>query len=167
MKPRWKCTHCSYCGSAFASAAWPRTCGECAEISYLNPVPVGVVLLPVDDGVLCVRRTIEPQKGEVALPGGYLDFGETWQQGCARELREETGIVIDPSEVRLFAAHSVQEVGMLLLFGLAAARRAADLPAFAANDEASETVIVRGPIELAFPFHTLVVREYFQGRRSS
>jgi len=166
MKPRWKSSHCSYCGTPFASAAWPRTCSACSEISYLNPVPVGVVLLPVDDGVLCVRRTIEPQKGQVALPGGYLDFGETWEQGCARELREETGVVIDPDEVRLFAAHSVREVGMLLLFGLAAPRRSADLPAFAANDEASETVIVRGPVELAFPFHTLVVRDYFAGRRT-
>lgn len=164
MTSRKKNSHCSYCGGPFAADAWPRACSGCEQVSYLNPVPVGVVLLPVDDGILCVRRTIEPQKGQVALPGGYLDFGETWQQGLARELREETGIVIDPGEIRLFAAHSVQEVGMLLLFGLAAARRSDELPAFAANDEASETVIVRGPVELAFPFHTLVVREYFAGR---
>jgi ADP-ribose pyrophosphatase YjhB (NUDIX family) len=164
MTPHKKNSFCSYCGGPFADPKWPRTCVPCGNISYLNPVPVGIVLLPVDDGILCVRRTIEPQKGMVALPGGYLDYGETWQQGCARELREETGIVIDPGEINLIAAHSVVEAGMLLLFGLASPRRSADLPAFMANDEASESVIVRGPVELAFPFHTLVVKGYFATR---
>ena len=50
-----------------------------------------------------------------------------------------------------------------LLFGLASRRRSDDLPAFAANDEASEAVVVRGPVGLAFPFHTLVVRHFFEG----
>jgi ADP-ribose pyrophosphatase YjhB (NUDIX family) len=166
MTARKRHAHCSYCGSPFAEgASWPRTCTPCGSVSYLNPTPVGVVLLPVEDGILCVRRTIEPRKGELALPGGFLDVGETWQEGCARELREETGVVIRPDEVTLFAAHSVAREGVLLLFGVAAPRRSADLSAFIANEEASEMVVVPRPVELAFPLHTQVLKEYFDRQR--
>jgi ADP-ribose pyrophosphatase YjhB (NUDIX family) len=166
MTARKKHAHCCYCGAPFAEgAAWPRRCTRCGSVSYLNPIPVGVVLLPVDDGVLCVRRTIEPRKGELALPGGFLDAGETWQEGCARELLEETGVVIRPADVSLFAAHSVPREGLLLLFGVTAARRSADLSAFVANEEASEMVVVPGPVELAFPLHTLVLKDFFDRRR--
>src|SRR5262245_24129355 len=102
-----KHSYCSYCGVAYvADQTWPRQCSACASISYLNPLPVAVALVPVDGGLLCIRRTIEPKSGELALPGGFLEAHETWQEGCARELREETGLVIDPGEVRLFTAYS-------------------------------------------------------------
>ena len=53
MTARKKHAHYSYCGAPFAGgAAWPRTCTSCSTVSYLNPTPVGVVLLPVDDGIL-------------------------------------------------------------------------------------------------------------------
>lgn len=167
MTARTRHAHCSYCGAHFdEGATWPRTCTSCGNVSYLNPTPVGVVLLPVDDGILCVRRTIEPRKGELALPGGFLDVGETWQEGCARELREETGVVISPDEVNLFAAHSVAREGLLLLFGIATARRSDELSAFIANEEASEMVVVSGPVELAFPLHTRALRDYFEQNRN-
>src|SRR5262245_40892471 len=102
-----KHAHCSYCGSPFPQgAAWPRACAPCGNVSYLNPLPVAVAVVPVEGGVLCVRRTIPPAVGQIALPGGFLEAHETWQEGCARELREETGLVIDPGEVTLFRAYS-------------------------------------------------------------
>lgn len=173
MTRRNKHAHCSYCGHPFADgAAWPRACVPCGNITYANPLPVVVAVVPVDDGVLCIRRTIEPRKGEVALPGGFLEVGETWQEGCARELREETGVVVSPDDVRLFRVLSANKVGsagregVLLVFGLAPAMRSADLPAFAANEETSEAVVLRAPAELAFPTHTQALREYFEGRRA-
>ena len=76
--------HCGYCGQAFTpDAPWPRTCAHCGQISYLNPVPVAVALVPVDDGLLIVRRAIEPGRGLLALPGGYINHDETWQAACA------------------------------------------------------------------------------------
>lgn len=50
-----------------------------------------VVCLRGDD-VLLVRRGWEPYKDELALPGGYVDRGETSRVAAARELKEETGI---------------------------------------------------------------------------
>ncbi|MBU1138714.1 MAG: NUDIX domain-containing protein, partial [Proteobacteria bacterium] len=96
-------SHCSYCGARFSDAqSWPRYCQVCKNISYLNPLPVVVVLLPLGRGLVAVRRNIEPQKGTLALPGGYLDFGETWHQGASRELEEETGIHVSAEQISLY-----------------------------------------------------------------
>jgi ADP-ribose pyrophosphatase YjhB (NUDIX family) len=160
-----KNVHCSYCGDPFAAdQPWPRVCAACANVTYVNPTPVAIVLIPVDDGLLVIRRAIEPAIGRLALPGGFLELHETWQQGCARELREETGLEADADAIRLFAIHSATAQGLLLVFGIAPTRRAADLPAFVPNGEASEMVVLRGPEALAFPLHTRIVADYFAGR---
>ncbi|HEU4324402.1 MAG TPA: NUDIX domain-containing protein [Roseiflexaceae bacterium] len=156
-------SHCSYCGQPFAAEqAWPRGCGACGNISYLNPLPVAVALLPVDNGVLAVRRTIPPKIGELALPGGYIDIGETWQEAAARELFEEAGITIDPAELTDFHTRSDPVGNFLLVFGVACPRRSEDLPPFEPTSEASERVVVEGPITLAFPLHTEALRLFFE-----
>src|SRR5262245_13639738 len=154
-------SHCSFCGHAFAAdQPWPRICAACEQTSYLNPLPVAVVLLPVDDGLLLVRRSIPPKQGMLALPGGYINLGESWQAAGAREVREEIGVIIDPDEIRDFRVLSAPD-GTVLIFGIARSRALADLPAFAATDEASECVVLRAPQELAFDLHQRVVEEFF------
>ncbi|MDH6145981.1 8-oxo-dGTP diphosphatase [Kitasatospora sp. GP30] len=49
--------------------------------------------------VLLIQRADEPHKGSWALPGGYVDEGESSRAGAARELEEETGIVAMPEEL--------------------------------------------------------------------
>ena len=154
-------SHCSFCGHPFtADQAWPRICAACEQTSYLNPLPVAVVLLPVDDGLLLVRRSIPPKQGMLALPGGYINQGESWQAAGAREVREETGVVIDPDEIQDFRVLSAPD-GTVLIFGIAKSRALADLPAFAATDEASECVVLQVPQDLAFDLHQQVVEEFF------
>lgn len=156
-----KNSHCSFCGAAFAEGqSWPRTCQSCSNITYINPVPVSVVLLPVDGGLLTIRRGIEPRKGTLALPGGFINYGESWQQAGARELLEETGITISPNEISVFQVLSAPD-GTVLIFGLAQPQTAADLPEFAPTDETSECVIVTKVEPLGFPLHTQVLKEYF------
>ncbi len=156
-------SHCSYCGHPFeAHQAWPRTCAACGNTSFVNPLPVSVVLLPVDGGLLLVRRNIEPGRGRLALPGGYIDRGESWQAAGAREVLEETGIVIDPDELREFRVKSAPHGDILLIFGLAKPRRAEDLPPFAPNAETQAVCVVNRPQDLAFSTHTETLREYFE-----
>ena len=158
-------SHCSFCGAAFAeNAGWPRTCAACGRTTYRNPIPVAVVLLPVDGGLLTIRRTIDPGRGKLALPGGFVNFGESWQAAGARELQEETGIHVEPGELAVFRVLSAPD-STLLLFARAPARSTTDLGEFAASDETSEMVVLHGPEELAFPLHTQVVEEYFAGQR--
>jgi ADP-ribose pyrophosphatase YjhB (NUDIX family) len=130
----------------------------------MNPRPVAVMLVPVDDGVLLVRRNIEPRRGELALPGGYIDLGETWQEAGAREVAEETTLQLDPATIRDFGALTDAEGGFVLIFGLAAPQTAAALAAFTPNSETQEWTLARGPQELAFPLHTEMLARYFAGR---
>ena len=119
-----KFAHCGYCGHAFAPGqTWPRRCANCDRASYANPTPVAVCLLPVGDGLLCVRRAVPPAVGQLALPGGYIDLAETWQQAAARELFEETGLRIDAAEIEhVRTLSSDRGDGILLVFGQARPR---------------------------------------------
>ena len=157
-----KDSHCSYCGTFFpAGLPWPRRCPRCRHTTYRNPLPVSVVLLPVDDGLLLVRRTQEPQAGKLALPGGFIEAGETWQEAGAREVSEETGIAVEAAGIRLFDAQSAPD-GTLLVFGLAPPQLSQNLPPFAPSSETSEMTVARGPLELAFSTHTEVVARYWK-----
>ncbi|GAA1396261.1 NUDIX domain-containing protein [Kitasatospora putterlickiae] len=164
-------SHCHFCGAPYpaGTAAWPRTCPRCTEISYRNPLPVVVTLLPItaaagtDPGLVVIRRTIEPGYGELALPGGYIDYGESWQQACVRELREETGILADASDITLVATDSDTHGGFLCLFGLLPARPLAELPPSVPTEETDGWQLGTPETPLAFPFHTRVSRSWFNG----
>ena len=153
-------SHCSYCGRRFPIAApWPRYCQGCHNTSYRNPLPVVVILLPIGKGLVVIRRGIEPAKGTLTLPGGYIDLGETWQQAAARELLEETGLVISEKEISLYdAANGLDNT--LVIFGLASQQPARPLMPFSAP-ETLEVALIEEPIELGFPNHTDVVRKFF------
>ncbi|WP_224756403.1 NUDIX domain-containing protein, partial [Streptomyces sp. col6] len=118
-------SHCPACGASYTGLpspdTWPRTCAACGETAYRNPLPVAVALLPVTDGdttgLVVITRTIEPARGGLALPGGFIDHAEDWQHAVVRELREETRIEARPEDVRLADALS-SPAGHLLLFGL-------------------------------------------------
>ncbi|MEJ8655900.1 MULTISPECIES: NUDIX domain-containing protein [unclassified Streptomyces] len=161
-------SHCSSCGARYPGAtAWPRSCPACGDIAYRNPLPVAVALLPVTTthgtGLVVITRTIEPQLGGIALPGGFIDQTEDWKHAVVRELREETGIEAAHADVRLADALS-SPGGHLLLFGLLPLRTAAELPPSAPTDETEGWHVLHEPAELAFPLHTTAVRNWFAGR---
>ncbi|MFE3071052.1 NUDIX domain-containing protein [Streptomyces sp. NPDC059247] len=159
--------HCSSCGAAHrAATGWPRTCQVCGVTAYRNPLPVAVALLPVTDGggtgLVVITRTIEPARGGVALPGGFIDHGEDWRAAVVRELREETGIEAPAEDVRLADAMS-SPAGHLLLFGLLPPRAASALPPSTATKETSGHHLLPAPRDLAFPLHTRAMAKWFAG----
>jgi ADP-ribose pyrophosphatase YjhB (NUDIX family) len=61
---------------------------------------VGVGGIAIEgDRVLLVQRAEEPLKGQWSIPGGALELGESLTDGVARELLEETGVAVQPTEV--------------------------------------------------------------------
>jgi 8-oxo-dGTP diphosphatase len=159
--------HCSYCGTRYGDGlAWPRTCAGCGETTWSNPLPVAVVLLPVtyDDGrtgLVVVRRDIEPFRGDIALPGGFIETGESWQEAAVRELREETGLQAEAKKIQLFDVHSSYKGYTILVFGLLPPRAAAGLPESAPSEEAIEWMVLTEPEVLCFPTHTQAMADFF------
>jgi ADP-ribose pyrophosphatase YjhB (NUDIX family) len=119
------------------------------------------MVLPVDDRLLVIRRAIEPHQGALALPGGFIDLGESWQEAAVRELREETGFEVAADRVRLFDVISAPD-GTVLIFALGPRCSAAELPPVAPTAETTEWLLIDGPQELAFPLHTRVATAYFE-----
>ena len=86
---------CPNCGQALALRVpegdhLPRhVCDACATVHYQNPkIVVGCV--PEHAGrILLCRRAIEPRLGYWTIPAGFMENGETMQQGAARESYEE------------------------------------------------------------------------------
>lgn len=153
-----KDTFCSFCGTQHSSENYPKNCPNCQTITYLNPLAVAVILLPVDDQLLVIRRNIPPV-GRLALPGGFIEVSETWQKGGQRELFEETGIEITVEEIQLFDTKSARD-GTVLIFGLAA-KKSKDEITFTQNTETQEITFIDSPVELGFPLHTEIVKKYF------
>lgn len=158
--------HCTFCGARFTlGQPWPRRCTACGETSYLNPSPVAVAVQPVGSGLLAVRRGIAPARGRLALPGGFIDVGETWQAGAVRELFEETGVQADPSAVRHFDTVSAPD-GTILVFGLLPALPStAALPPAPIEDETLSREVLYGPTELGFSIHTAIATRWFTEHR--
>jgi len=69
-------------------------CADCGYVAYENPkVVVGSVVV-ADGRVLMCRRAIEPRRGFWTLPAGYMELGETLEEGAAREALEEAEAAI-------------------------------------------------------------------------
>jgi ADP-ribose pyrophosphatase YjhB (NUDIX family) len=160
-----KFAHCTFCGARFTPGQpWPRRCAACGATSYQNPTPVAVAVQPVGHGLLVVRRGIPPARDRLALPGGFIDVGETWQAAAVRELSEEVGLKADPAAVRHYETVSAPD-GTLLVFGLLPALPdASTVPPSAPNDESLGWEVLYGPTELGFSLHTAIANRWFATR---
>ena len=81
-----------------AQAAAPAPPRRSRDYPNRPIVGVGAVIL-IDEGVVIVKRRFEPLAGQWSLPGGTLELGETLEAGTAREVVEETGLVVDVGPV--------------------------------------------------------------------
>ncbi len=152
---------CSRCGTRHAREdSFPRECAGCGHVTWENPVPVMVALMPVGDGVLCIKRGIPPRVGSWALPGGFHVRGESWKQAAVREVREETGQAYHPDDVRVMAPGDGWDPlfstpgDNLLAFLQFPVIHPRDLAVGHVDVEIQGIEVFRDPVGLAFPSHT-------------
>lgn len=79
-------------------------CINCGvELSYRNPLPtVDTIIYHAERGIVLIRRRFEPIGW--ALPGGFIDYGETVENAAIREAKEETSL--DVTLQRLIGVYS-------------------------------------------------------------
>jgi ADP-ribose pyrophosphatase YjhB (NUDIX family) len=125
-------------------------CADCGHIAYENPkVVVGSVVVASGAVLLC-RRAIEPRLGRWTLPAGYLELGETVEEGAVREAMEEAQAEIALDGI--LAVFSIARIGQVQVIFRA---RFADVPHFAPGSESLEVGLFAWDAvpwdEIAFP----------------
>lgn len=139
-------------------------CPGCGHVHYVNPLNV-VGTLPVwEDQVLLCRRNIEPRKGFWTLPAGFMELGETTEEGAGRETDEEAGARIEMQG--LYCVLNVVSAGQVHFFYRA---RLLDTE-FAPGPETIEARLFREDEipwdELAFRTVRMTLQRYFEERQT-
>lgn len=168
-------SRCSWCGTRFAEQKiYPRICFHCGNTTYKNAVPIVVPIVPIPEPGFSIfnrkhptkwliqQRNINPKKGEWALPSGYIDFGETWEQAAVRELEEEMGLVSKPEDYSILEVVNASNGNMLIFCTHNDGVKIEDVH-FAPNEEVSDMKLITDPYqtELCFPTHNEQLRKYY------
>lgn len=127
--------------------------------AYDKMPAVVVVLVPMDGGLLMIRRGVAEGYGERALPGGCPMRGESWQEAGARDVREETGPHIAAGPLRLLSVVTTPDRRQNLLFCESEPARSCDLGEH--DGEVLEVVVAHAPVRTAFPAHDAMVTRVF------
>lgn len=134
-------------------------CTHCQFVFFLDPKVAAGTIIPTTDGIVLLRRGIEPGHGKWVFPGGYVDRGETVQDAAIRETLEEVNLQV--RLVSLLGLYSYRHSPVVVVVYLAestggilrAADEALDVRLFPPTDIPWH--------ELAFPSTKEALRDYF------
>ncbi len=135
-------------------------CTACGFIFYIDPKLAVIALVPLDGGLVLVRRAIEPGYGLWVVPGGFVDAGEPVEEAVVRETLEETHLTVQVK--RLFNVYSYRNHRTVVLAFLTEYLKGE----LAAGDETLEARVFR-PQEIpwekiAFSSTRDALREYLK-----
>jgi len=160
---------CSQCGQAVSLRTpegdhLPRhVCDGCGTVHYQNPkVVVGCV--PEHEGrILLCKRAIEPRLGYWTIPAGFMENGETTQDGARRESFEEAQAEVEIGSL-LAVVHVLHADQVHVMF-----RAQLPKPHFGPSPESLEVMLCT---ESEIPWHDIAfrsvefaLRRYFDDRR--
>ncbi len=161
---------CSYCGERTefrvpdGDHLRRQVCDGCGVVHYENPrIIVGCV--PEHDGrILICRRAIEPRHGYWTIPAGFMENGETLEQGAARECLEEAMATVEIGS--LLALVNITHAHQVHVFF----RATLSEPLHAAGPESLETALIDPADipwgEIAFPSTRFALERYLADREA-
>lgn len=157
--------HCPRCAAPRHSEgdAVRFVCEACGFVYYYNvAVSAAVIIITGDGEALFIRRARDPGRNKLALPGGFIDRGETAEHAGIREVREEAGVVLAHVEFlasfpNLYVYREVEYPVVDLFFTARVQTREAS-----PLDDVTEIVWAPpgslGDADLAFPSHARALR---------
>ena len=99
--------HCPNCTST--NIEFPNNvrflCHNCGFTYFHNIAAAVAVVFRHRDKILFTVRNMEPDKGKLDLPGGFIDPEETAQEAACREVKEEMGMDIKPEQLRFITTY--------------------------------------------------------------
>jgi len=139
-------------------------CCDCETIHYQNPKIVAGALPVWEDKVLLCKRAIEPRYGSWTLPAGFMENGESVEQGAQRETWEEAEAQIE--QLRLYTVLSIPRISQVYMIFRAQLQGE---QAFGVGSESLETALFTEQQipwdEIAFPMIERSLRYYFADRK--
>jgi 8-oxo-dGTP diphosphatase len=91
---------CPVCGAGLKSTVLKKNeparllCEECEFVFYLDPKLVACSVVEMNEKIVLLKRSSNPERGKWVVPGGYVDRGEEVEAAALRETKEECGIDI-------------------------------------------------------------------------
>jgi len=161
-----KLIYCSYCGKPnsfnFTEGRERYNCKNCQLIHYQNPKPTATLICPKHDSILLVKRAFSPAKGTWSLPGGFLELGETPDEGAKRELKEETNLNGEVIKLLGHCSHFNSIFGDILLLGMT--MKIDNWDDLSSGDDASDAQLfnINNFPSLAFECHNKILNMYIK-----
>ncbi|TLM79698.1 NUDIX hydrolase [Microbulbifer harenosus] len=159
------CSHCAHTVVFEIPAGDDRPrhlCRACGAIHYVNPRVIVGTLPYIGEQVLLCKRAIEPRHGLWTLPAGFMENGESSEQGALRESWEEARARLRIDE--LFAVYDIPHINQVYLMYRG---ELTDMD-FGPGPESLEVELFEEKDipwdEMAFPVMTQTLKHYFRDR---
>lgn len=93
--------HCPSCSSTHFdyNNNFKFHCHDCDFVLYHNIAAAVALVFTFDNKILFTVRNVDPDKGKLDLPGGFIDPNETAEEAACREIAEELGLKIESSDL--------------------------------------------------------------------
>ena len=158
--------YCSNCGNTVEKKIpeddnrLRHCCVSCGSIHYLNPKVIAGTIPVKEDKILLCKRAIQPRYGLWTQPAGFLENGETIEQGAFRETEEETNTQVKMGH--LYAIFDIPQIHQVYMLHLSEVVN----EDFKATSESLEVKLFSKEEipwdDLAFPFVPTVLKHYFE-----
>lgn len=134
-------------------------CANCDFVHWDNPKPVTATVVPMESGIVLVKRACFPYIDDWCLPGGFIEATEHPVEAAIREVQEETGLLVEVDRL-LDACAPGRGINVIILFY--AAKPASGL--LVPGDDASDVGVFSKndlPENIAFDLHRQIINRWF------